>query len=66
MKLKINIAFILAVAVVAGGCNQNTEVSATSCEQLGKTSDPKLEAELKEKCGHGGPEFKPTPKTREF
>lgn len=53
-------------AALASGCNQPVEVTTTPCDQLGKTTDPKLQAELKEKCGHGGPEFKPTPKTRTF
>lgn len=68
LKSKALLVVVMTAALVSG-CNQRVEVAptpSTSCEQMGKTNDPKLEAELKEKCGHGGPEFKPTPKTREF
>ena len=36
------------------------------CERQGKTADPETEAALKEKCGNGGPAFKPTPHTRTY
>ena len=65
MRTKTLLATLLAAALVSG-CNQRVEVPASPCDLLGKTDDPKQQAELKERCGHGGPEFKPTPKTRQF
>lgn len=62
----ITLLFTMVTAALVSACNQRVEVAATPCDQLGKTTDPKQQEELKEKCGHGGPEFKPTPKTREF
>jgi entry exclusion lipoprotein TrbK len=60
MNIKLNVLAITVAAAFLGGCNQKVEVAATDCEQMGKTNDPKLEAELKEKCGRGGPAFKPS------
>lgn len=48
------------------GCYQRVEVSSTPCDELGKTTDPAVKADLEKRCGHGGPEFKPTPKTRTY
>jgi entry exclusion lipoprotein TrbK len=66
MNIKAFTLTVLATAFLVSGCNQRAEVANTGCEQMGKTSDAKLESELKEKCGRGGAEFKPTPKTRTF
>jgi entry exclusion lipoprotein TrbK len=54
---------ILVAAVAAallGGCYQKVEVATTPCDELGKTTDPKLQAELEKKCGRGGPDYKPS------
>jgi entry exclusion lipoprotein TrbK len=51
---------VLAVALI-GGCYRRVEVATTPCDALGKTTDPATKADLEKRCGHGGPEFKPTP-----
>jgi entry exclusion lipoprotein TrbK len=67
MNLKSKALFVTVVtALLVNGCHQRVEVASTPCDELGKTTDPKVQAELEEKCGRGGPAFKPTPKTREF
>ena len=62
----VTVLVMLIAAVLLHGCNRPVEVTTRPCDQLGRTTDPKLEAELKDKCGHGGPAFKPTPKTRTY
>lgn len=67
MDLKSKTVLVTVVAAtLISGCNRPVEVTTTPCDQLGRTTDPKLQAELKEKCGHGGPDFKPTPKTKVY
>lgn len=58
MNINTNVLIAAMAAVLLGGCYQRVEVATTPCDQLGKTTDPKLEAELKDKCGRGGPAFK--------
>ena len=62
MNLK-NIVLLVAVmtATFLGGCYQRVEVASKPCDELGKTTDPAIKADLEKRCGHGGPNFKPTP-----
>ncbi len=60
MKIKAQILIAVAAATLLGGCYQKVEVATTPCDELGKTTDPKLQAELEKKCGRGGPAYKPS------
>lgn len=60
MKIKAKILIAVAAATLLGGCYQKVEVATTPCDELGKTTDPKLQAELEKKCGRGGPAYKPS------
>ena len=60
MKIKAQILIAVAAATLLGGCYQKVEVATTPCDELGKTTDPKLQAEWEKKCGRGGPAYKPS------
>lgn len=60
MNIKLNVLIVAVAAALLGGCHQRVEVATTPCDELGKTTDPKLQAELEKKCGRGGPAFKPS------
>jgi entry exclusion lipoprotein TrbK len=60
MKIKLRVLLVAVAVAVLSGCYQRVEVSASPCDNLGKTSDPKLQAELEKNCGRGGPAFKPS------
>jgi len=62
------LALIIAAVTLglSSGCYQRIDDTSTSCDQLGKTTDPAVQADLEKRCGHGGPAFKPTPKTRTY
>lgn len=60
MNIKSKILVVAVAAVLLGGCYQKVEVATTPCDELGKTTDPKLQAELEKKCGRGGPAYKPS------
>lgn len=53
---------IAAIAITNSGCGNRDSSAETQCSDLRKITDPAALAALKEKCGRGGPEFKPTPK----
>lgn len=64
---KYRILMVAAATLgLSTGCYQREENSTTPCDQLGKTNDPAVQADLEKRCGHGGPAFKPTPKTRAY
>lgn len=66
MILKKNALFLILAVALVSGCDKPVEVTTTPCDQLGKTTDPELKEKLKKQCGHGGAEFKPTPKTKTY
>lgn len=67
MNFKCRTLIVAAVTLgLSSGCYQREEDTSTPCDQLGKTSDPAVQADLEKRCGHGGPAFKPTPKTRAY
>ena len=61
-NLKMNVLFAGVVGVALfSGCDRSVKIASTPCDELGKTTDPAIKAELEKRCGRGGPVFKPTP-----
>lgn len=60
MNIKSKLLVAAVAAALLSGCYQKVEVATTPCDELGKTTDPKLQAELEKKCGRGGPAYKPS------
>jgi hypothetical protein len=56
------VSVVILAPVILGACTPRVEVTTTPCDELGKTNDPAIQADLEKRCGHGGPKFKPTPK----
>ncbi|PWF55361.1 entry exclusion lipoprotein TrbK [Massilia glaciei] len=60
MKTECKGLIVAVAAALLAGCYQRVDVATSPCDELGKTSDAKLQAELEKKCGRGGPAFKPS------
>lgn len=59
------VAFITAASLMAilASCSKEQSASAAlTCVDLDKVTDPVQKSALQEKCGRGGPKFKPSPK----
>jgi entry exclusion lipoprotein TrbK len=59
-KMRVLLAGVVAITLLSG-CNRSVEFPSTPCDELDKTTDPAIKAELEQRCGRGGPEIKLAP-----